>query len=314
MSGELEGFAKFAIYLKDPLVLSGFVVFVGFLTLRQLLQANIIPILQQGQGFKLLRLILSYGFVLGLAIVVLGMGLKYRELSKDEQKRAAALVRNELEADFTVVSELSKNTDSLSNLGQGLASILRDQRFKILAGLFPTQNIDVSVDEATLTNLYIERIGWLDQTQLWQDTSERRRTEEACAAIARFVDRTRSTVESLSDRQSLRYQITRKAFDANLDIVRKIDVVDMTDLASLYYRMGDVRVLYNRIVSGSLEYMEAVRAFCSSLPPDLASLSAALALERLTFRLLPEYKNKIVNLMKSIAEHVDSLETASTSG
>jgi hypothetical protein len=310
MAGELDAFARVAVYLKDPLVLSGFVVFVGFLVLRQLLQARIIPVLQQGQGFRLVRLFLSYGFIIGLAIVLLGMGLKYRELSTDEQRRAAALIGGELEADLTVVSELAKNVETLSRLGQGLASILRDERFKILAGLFPPQNIDATVEEATLTNLYIERIGWLNETRMWDDVTERRRTEEACGAITRFVDRTRSTVESLSDTQSTRYQITRKAYDSNLDIIRKVHIIDLTNLANLYYQMSDVRVLYNRIVAGSLEYMNSVRGFCASLPPDLANLSTSLALERLTFRLMPAYKIKIEDLMRAISQHAERLKDA----
>ncbi|HEY6259666.1 MAG TPA: hypothetical protein VIY51_28145 [Xanthobacteraceae bacterium] len=314
MASELDAFAKVALYLKDPLVLSGFVIFVGFLALRQLLKSGIIPVLQQGQGFKILRLLLSYGFVLGLAIILLGMGLKYRELSEGEQRRAAGLISNELETNVTVVSELGKNTDSLSQLGQGLAGILRDRRFKILAGLFPVQNIETTVDESTLTNLYIERLDWLAQSRLWEDITERRRTEEACAAISRFVDRTKSTVESLSDQQAVRYQITRRAYDANLDIVRKISVVDMTKLANLYYRMSDVRVLYNRIVAGSLEYMTAIRAFCGSLPPSSGSLSSALALERLTFRLLPEYRQKIDDTVKAILEQILALDGAGLKG
>jgi hypothetical protein len=308
--GELGEFAKIAVYLKDPLVLAGFVIFVGFLALRQLLKSGVIPVLQQGEGFRILRLVLSYGFVLGLLIILLGMGLKYRELSQGEQKRAAALVANELRGNSTVVSELGKNTETLARLGQGLAGILRDARFKILAGLFPAQNIDVTVDQSKLTNLYMERMDWFLQSQVWDDAAERRRTEEACAAVTRFVDRTRSTVESLSDQSGTRYQIAHKAYDANLDVIRRITIVDMTRLANLYYLMSDVRVFYNRIVAGSLEYMQAIRAFCTSLPPDRGNLSSALALERLTVRLLPEYQKKIRDLLKSIDEQVSPLEQA----
>lgn len=307
---ELGAFAKIAIYLKDPLVLSGFVVLIGFLVLRQLLQARIIPVLQQGQGYKLLRLVLSYGFVIGLAIVLLGMGLKYREMTKEEQRRAAALIESELKANLTVISELAKNTESLSQLGNGIATILRDQRLKILAGLFPAQNIDPLVDQSSLTNLYVERIGWLNDSQIWDDALERRRTEEACASIVRFVDRTKSTVESLSDAQVTRYPVVRRAYDANLDIIRKVEIVDLTNLANLYYQMSDVRVLYNRVVAGSLDYMQAVRAFCSSLPPSLSTLSVVLALERLTFRLLPSYKEKIDGVVKTILTSAERLREA----
>jgi hypothetical protein len=308
MANELTAFAKVAIYLKDPLILAGFVVFVGFLSLRQLLNAGVIPVLQQGQGFKILRLVLSYGFVLGLIIILLGMGLKYRELSEQEQKRAASLIANELQADMTVVSELGKNTKTLSNVGRALATILRDEKFHILSGLFPPQNIDISEDEANLTNLYIERMSWFNTSHIWDDESERKRTQEACAAIVRFVDRTKSTVESLSDVAGVRYRIASEAYDANLNIIRKISIVDMTRLADLYYLMRDVRVMYNRIVAGSLEYMTAIKNFCSSLPPDASSLSAALALERLTFRLLPEYADKIAGLVSSIEAQADMLK------
>ena len=312
MVSELGVFAKVAIYLKDPLVLAGFVVLVGFLALRQILNSGVIPALQRAHGFRILRLALSYGFILGLAIILLGMGLKYRELSEQEQRRAAALLANELQANITVVSELAKNTESLSRLGEGIAAILRDRRFQILAGLFPASNIDISVDESTLTNLYIDRIDWLVQSSAWDDAIERRRTEEACAAIGRFVDRTRSTVESISDRQGVRYGISRAAYEANLDILRKVSIVDMTQLAGLYYRMNDVRVLYNRIVSGSLDYMQAVGSFCASLPPNKSNLGPALALERLTFRLLPEYRKKISELIRSIVDQAALLRQASS--
>jgi hypothetical protein len=151
-------------------------------------------------------------------------------------------------------------------------------------------------------------MSWFNASHIWDDESERKRTQEACAAIVRFVDRTKSTVESLSDVAGVRYRIASEAYDANLDVIRKISIVDMTRLADLYYLMRDVRVMYNRIVAGSLEYMTAIKNFCSSLPPDASSLSAALALERLTFRLLPEYADKIAGLVSSIEAQADMLK------
>lgn len=310
MATELSAFAKIAVYLKDPLVLSGFVIFVGFLGLRQILQANIIPPLGRGHGFRLLRLLLSYGFVIGLLVVLLGMGLKYRDISEQEQRRAAALVIDELRTNATVVSELEKNSNSLSRIALGVAGILRDERFKILNGLFSAKNIDSRIDQSSLTNLYIERLDWLAESGLWNDADEKRRAIEACAAIVRFVDRVQSTIESLTDPQSARYPIARKAYDANLDVIRRINVVDMTKLAELYYRMSDARVLYNRMTLGTIEYTQAVKGFCSNLPPNEADLSAALAVERLTLRLLPEYRTRLENTLAMIADRISALRTS----
>jgi hypothetical protein len=208
------------------------------------------------------------------------------------------------------VSELGKNTETLTRLGQGLATILRDQRIKILSGLFAPQNIDTTIDEGLLTNLYVEKIEWFADSKIWDDFNERRRAEEACAAIIRFVERTRSAVESLGDTQGQRYKIESRTYDANLDILRKIAVVDVSQLANLYHRMNDARVLYNRIVAGSLEYMSAVRQFCAALPPDRSTLGSALALERLTFRMLPSYRQKIDDLLTVIKREIEQLQQA----
>jgi hypothetical protein len=52
------GFPAVAPYLKDPLVLIGFFLFLAFLFTRYLLRQKIIPALPPGPGFRILKTIL----------------------------------------------------------------------------------------------------------------------------------------------------------------------------------------------------------------------------------------------------------------
>lgn len=76
-------------YLHDPLVLIGFFLFLAFLFTRYLLKSKIIPPLPHGLGYRILRTILLYGFVIGILLIVLGFGLKYQELRAAERQQAA---------------------------------------------------------------------------------------------------------------------------------------------------------------------------------------------------------------------------------
>ncbi|HVO16347.1 MAG TPA: hypothetical protein VMV26_14105 [Alphaproteobacteria bacterium] len=57
---------------------------------------------------------------------------KYRELSREEQQRAAALVKDELKANATVIGELEQNANTFLRVSENLAGIVRDKRFVIL--------------------------------------------------------------------------------------------------------------------------------------------------------------------------------------
>jgi hypothetical protein len=290
-------FEKIAPYLQEPLVLVGFVLFLGFLVSRQLLMSGIIPPLPSRPAFRILRLLLSYGFVLALAIVLLGFGLKYRELSRAEQRAAVALIVEELLANGSVLAELRKNADTLTNAATVFAGVLRDPRFVILHGLFPAENIDPLREESSLTNLYNARIDWLEASNLMNDGAQKGRLTAACAALDRSYERTISTVRSLSDEKMQRYRVSRAAWDAELPIARKITVVDIAGLSSLYDKMLRARATYSRIASIVPEYMNNIDVFCRSLPPSRETLSAALASERLTFRLLPAYRDQLDELI-----------------
>lgn len=290
-------FERVAPYLQDPLVLVGFVFFVASLTARQLLRSGIIPPVGAGRGFKIVRLLLSYGFILALVVMVLAFGLKYRELSRTEQRAAVHLIAEELVSNAAVLTELDKNADTLTNGAKVFSSILRNHRFPILEGLFPQENLDPMREEATLTNLYNERIDWLTTSGLLKDRNETRRLSEACGAIDRSYSRIIPTIRSLADESGQRYRLSRAAWDEQLAIARKITVVDVATMSGLYERMSRARETYQRIASIVPEYLGNIDAFCIALPPTRESLSPTLASERLTFRLLPAFREQLHQLI-----------------
>ena len=111
----MESFIKLAPYLKDPLVLVGFFIFLAFLLSRQLLKSGIIGPIKNVLGFRILRLIISYGFVIGLFIIAIGGFLKYVELNPITTNDVARAVQSETkdiprEVDFGVVDLPSDET------------------------------------------------------------------------------------------------------------------------------------------------------------------------------------------------------------
>ena len=80
---------------------------------RALLASDVIPPVGPGRGADIVRLLLHYGFATGLIVIVLG--LKYRELSEVEQRNAVGLLQSELDYNLHVVDELQKNTTALKN-------------------------------------------------------------------------------------------------------------------------------------------------------------------------------------------------------
>lgn len=79
MDKALVFFEKVAPYLKDPLVLGGFVLFLASGVLYYLIRSGIIPTVKQTTGGRIILTALRYGFVLALLIIVFGFGLRFYE-------------------------------------------------------------------------------------------------------------------------------------------------------------------------------------------------------------------------------------------
>src|SRR5437667_3598493 len=172
-------FTKIAPYLKDPLVLIGFFLFISFLFSRYLIKQKVIPPLPPSLGFRVLKSLLLYGFIIGLVLLCLGFGLKYKELrdkaeqqrlelkSREEQQRierelreqeklkkaeterknqenVVHLLQGELNSNLQVANELRKNTITLLGEFQTLSSVVRTPGIKLLAAMFSSLNLDLS--------------------------------------------------------------------------------------------------------------------------------------------------------------------------
>ncbi len=71
---DITGFEKVAKHLTRPLVLIGFVLMLIFGIHKLIVQSGLLPQVTQQAGGEIIKLILQYGFWLGLVVAVLGFG------------------------------------------------------------------------------------------------------------------------------------------------------------------------------------------------------------------------------------------------
>jgi tetratricopeptide (TPR) repeat protein len=79
---EIDSFAQIAPYLTHPLVLAGFVLLLFFGLLRAFLTSEKLPTVSQSAGGKALLLLLRYGFLIALAVIVLGFALAFYQAQR----------------------------------------------------------------------------------------------------------------------------------------------------------------------------------------------------------------------------------------
>jgi hypothetical protein len=75
-------FDKVAPALTHPLVLIGFAVMLFFGVLRVMTSAGILPKVSRGAAGEVLRSIIKYGFILAIAVVIMGFSLEIFKVSK----------------------------------------------------------------------------------------------------------------------------------------------------------------------------------------------------------------------------------------
>lgn len=68
--------AQFGPYLQHPLVLVGFTLMLMFGVHRQLIKSGILPKLTRKEGSGIVRLLIQYGFWIGLAVLISGILLQ----------------------------------------------------------------------------------------------------------------------------------------------------------------------------------------------------------------------------------------------
>ncbi len=301
-------FEKIAPYLSDPMVLIGFVVFLFFGFCRYLLKRGIIPPLKPSQGYGVLRLILLYGFLFGIAIIILGFGLRYRSLAESEQRRTVAVLTSELEANEALVGQLAANLETLVGGHEVVARALRDPRFPILAALFPETNLRKELSDPTPRELAEQGLASVERKGLAANLTDVAQMQAVGSVIVAMIERTLPTMKSLADAQGTRYVVRRTAYEGNIGVLRRIEYVDMTRLPSAYADLTKVRANYDVVVANLIAYFQAVDLFFSSGRVNVATLTAVLTAERLATAVLVSYTPELVDAGKELQSQIATIK------
>lgn len=115
---------------------------------------------------------------------------------------------------------------------------------------------------------------------------------------------------SISDRENIRYIIRSDAWDANLLILRKIDIVSVPRIQILYQEMQLLRTIYNVTVAYSLAYVDTLEDFFGGEGRTISEqrLAAVLASERLFVEAESSISKRISGRLESIGSVIGELE------
>lgn len=305
---EKLSFEAIAPYLKDPLVLVGFVLLLFFGIARSLIKSRLLSPVSGIKSYRLLQMILLGGFVLSVVVIGLGFGLKYRELSEAEQRNAIGLMRRELDANLASVEALRRNTVTMLEIVQRTAMSLRSPEVKVLALLFPAKNLQAG-NTIPPKQLALDALSELLASKLDRDKVEMARGDAVAKIIRGTIDRTRPTIESLSDPLRERYIVRDAAWNANLHMLRKVHIDGVPELQKSYVAAQKLRADYDVICTSVLAYLDSLRAVFNKNPGiTIESLTAALAQERQTLSLLAAYGGSLADNMAALKASQSKLD------
>jgi len=293
-------FEKIAPYLKDPLILIGFFLFLAFLFARAIIKAGIIPQLSRIGGYRVLQRILLYGFLIALLLIGLGFGLKYRELSRGEQTSAVHLLQQEFADNLAVLASLKSNTETMLTATDTVSQVLRTPGIKLLSALFPAENLDPHVNVPASVDYAQQLLQRADQAGLIANPLERQKFGLAAQAVTGTIERTASAVRSLADPDGQRYVVKSEVWQSQLPILRKVNIVNVTDFQAAYTQIQLTRANYNVVTGRCIDYLASVEHFLNPSDHKInpQSLAAVLAAERLYVVVASEYAEKLIESIK----------------
>jgi hypothetical protein len=293
-------------------VLAGFALALFFGLANGLIRSGLIPVQSQRSGYRLLQRILLYGFMLALAIVVLGFGLKYRELSRGEQAAAARLILAELKADRGVAGSLAANSATALQDSATLAYVLRSKASPLLHLLLPYRNIQPDDQTAAPAQMAHQQlaaaiVGGLPERQIELD-----RMNAVANAVRGTLGRTRVALQSLADLDGSRYRMSRAAWNANLPVLRRVSAIDLTQLEGTYSNLEQARANYAVLMQYDLTYVGAADRFLAFNKHELTEeeLAQFLAAERQYFAVATAYSSSIVNEISAAGQSIDKLDAS----
>lgn len=293
-------FEKIAPFLKDPLILIGFFLFVAFLFIRSLVNKGIIPTLKKDQGYNILRLILLYGFIIGLVLIALGFGLKFKEISKAEQEKLVVLLQNELDNNIQVISELKKNTESYLNQQIEISKSLRTEGIRILPLMFPQVNLDL--DSNINTNSLAQQ-AFVDivNNKLPQNKLEMQKLDAFAKALTKTLLAVKRTNESMMDKERTKYKIETTVWTSNLATYKKISIIDVTLFQRAITQENNIRNDYDIISKATIDYCDHVaNYFKEDNELTWENLATVLSVERQSYTLIIEYSKNLLNTLTDL--------------
>ncbi len=301
-------FEKIAPFLKDPLILIGFFLFIGFIFIRTLVTTRTIPVLQQGQGYSILKIILLYGFIFGLLLVALGFGLKYKEMSEREQKNMVSLLITELDSNIRVISELKKNTESFLSQQIDLSKAIRTTGIVILPVMFPKVNLELDSNINTST-LAQGAFSELVKKRLANDQVAVKKLGEFSKALTKTLKSTTSIRGNLRDENRTRYKIATQIWDNNINVYRKLNIIDITLFQKAYAQMNNIRNDYDIIAGSSIDFADNLNEyFKENNELTWEKLASVLSSERQSYSLIVEYSENLVNTLTDLTQIKDELK------
>ena len=298
-------------YLEHPLILVGFSLFLFFSFARFLISKGVIPPLPPGPGAEVLKTVLRYAFILSILIILLGFGLRYRDLSSAEQQRVVRMLSVEFGNNFQVAAELAAGIESTLQNASIVAELLRSDGIAILPIVFPIENLDNLSEARASIPIAENALRALEASGLHNDQAEVDKLRQAGERISATIDRTFPTLLSLADRDRERYTFQREAWESNLDVARRIDVVDITAFQQVYSDLVGLRNDYDVVVDQCLEYLRRVGEFFDNSDTYLATteLASVLASERLAFSLIVRYGSDLATHSEKLVAYQELLES-----
>jgi hypothetical protein len=294
-------FEKVAPYLKDPLVLVGFALLLFFGFARTLFRSGLLKPVAGQRAYRVLQAVVLYGFVLGVLVVVLGFGLKYRDLSEADRRGAVQLLKGEFDANAATVESLRRNTVTMLSVFQETAQVLREPGIKTLATLFPKEN--VAGTQLPPRDMAVGALSSLLEQQLDRNKAEMAKGDAAAKVLVGTIGRTRATIVSLSDPSHERYVITDQAWRANLPMLHRVHLASVPEFQRSYDSSRKLRSDYDVVCAGLLAYLDALRTlFNPKTGVDVEVLAATLAQERQSLALLTAYGKSLSDATEQVRQ------------
>lgn len=255
-------------------------------------------------------------FVFCLAAALLAGSLAWLTselLERREFNTARIEVSNELRSNAIIVSDLQGNAAGLAGAVQAVATSVRHPDIKILATLFPSENLLADAVEKQ-SNLYNEVIDALVVSGLVQNTVEVQRAAQACSAIASTIERTQPTISALADLEKNRYQISTASWQHHRAVIVANDQTRASELTDLVDAMLLLRRNYSRVAEASIEYLAVMLTFCRELNINRKAMSEVLATERRTLTLLLNYLEHSTQTLEKLAPALANASETNSAG